>query len=435
MPNSPRDFRGWQSMVERKLREASRQGVQVTAYAVKKAVDEADKNLTATMDLTPAAPVELSWQTVLYRDAGTNFRPRVKVVVDFPEVAIASDGSPIEPGGYELWAREETQSRLVNTIAPNPGATAPGLSFPGQTTYAGVAVGEWARIATSSRPSITAGAFRLNSVWRFRVRSIGANTVKPGLWSAEHVITMVPDDTPPPQPKAPVVTAKLGTLTIKCPAGSVNGAWPGDVDFIRLAQGNSPAPVTEVHRFGRGGGSIVVTDVPYYEPTFFRLQAVDDSGNESPWSEQGVGIVVPLVDTTEMKARIDATTAAIEAARAQTEASGIELSSRLTEAEGALDGARGRLEAAEAAINEAIPASISEARAAAQAAAIEAAAADAQAKADAAEAAAIEAAAADATAKKEEAEANAAAEAARLAQEAADAAQAAAIAAAQEEIG
>src|SRR5919205_109541 len=278
MPNSPRDFRGWQSMVERKLREASRQGVQVTAYAVKKAVDEADKNLTATMDLTPAAPVELSWQTVLYRDAGTNFRPRVKVVVDFPEVAIASDGSPIEPGGYELWAREETQSRLVNTIAPNPGAT-----------------------------------------------------------------------------------AKLGTLTIKCPAGSVNGAWPGDVDFIRLAQGNSPAPVTEVHRFGRGGGRIVV----------------------------------PLVDTTEMKARIDATTAAIEAARAQTEASGIELSSRLTEAEGALDGARGRLEAAEAAINEAIPASISEARAAAQAAAIEAAAADAQAKADAAEAAAIEAAAAD----------------------------------------
>src|ERR671927_90120 len=306
MPNSPRDFRGWQSMVERKLREASRQGVQVTAYAVKKAVDEADKNLTATMDLTPAAPVELSWQTVLYRDAGTNFRPRVKVVVDFPEVAIASDGSPIEPGGYELWAREETQSRLVNTIAPNPGAT-----------------------------------------------------------------------------------AKLGTLTIKCPAGSVNGAWPGDVDFIRLAQGNSPAPVTEVHRFGRGGGSIVVTDVPYYEPTFFRLQAVDDSGNESPWSEQGVGIVVPLMDTTEMKARIDATTAAIEAARPQTEASGIELSSRLTEAEGALDGARGRLEAAEAAINEAIPASISEARAAAQAAAIEAAAADAQAKADAAEAAAI----------------------------------------------
>jgi hypothetical protein len=117
---------------------------------------------------------------------------------------------------------------------------------------------------------------------------------------------MLADTTPPPMPTAPNLLIQRGTITASWNGQSVSGAMPPDFKYAILAHGTASSPTFEIARFGRGGGFKVVADLDYYDPQFFRLAAVDESGNIGPWSEQAVGFTTPLVDRDIILSTIDA---------------------------------------------------------------------------------------------------------------------------------
>jgi hypothetical protein len=267
----------------------------------------ADLDLTPTR--TPAAPIELVHDTNLYLNGAGNYRARL--VLDFPDVTKATDGSDAVIIGYELWARDVTESDLALTTAAAPGIAAPGLSLPGLAdTPANRALEEkniavWALMGTVEDSAFRTDNFLPGTLWNFRVRALGQNML-PGAWSAEFTRRMDASTTPPPQPTAPKISAARGTLTVSWDGQSVAGAMPADFKYAILAHGPTSSPTAEVHRFGRTGGIWVIADIPYYTPQFVRVRAVDEAGNLGPWSEQAVGYTTPLVDADIILSSLDA---------------------------------------------------------------------------------------------------------------------------------
>lgn len=256
----------------------------------------------------PTFPIELVWQTALYLDV--QGRQRARFHLDFPDVTKATDGTDISIQRYELWGRDETPNILTLTTPAVPGLAQPGITLPGLVDTPWnldlTPETQWMSVSQNTESFFRTDGFLPGSTWRFRARAIGTNLVTPGDWSSEIIVTMAEDTTPPPQPTAPVVTAERGVLTVRWDGQSVNGPMPADFKYAVLAQGSASSPTTEITRFGRMGGFTVVADLDYYDPQFFRLQAVDESGNLGPWSEQGVGFTTPLVDTDVILSEIDA---------------------------------------------------------------------------------------------------------------------------------
>jgi hypothetical protein len=293
------------------MRQVERQGVQlrgipaIIQQSVEVIVDNAEKDKVRH----PAAPIELTYQTAVYLD--TNSRSRVRFLMDFPDVVFNTDGTPATIQQYELWAREETASalNLTSNSVPSqalPGATLPGLASTVSNEQIAAEEKPWVMRDTSVSSFFRTDGFIPGSVWRFRARAIGVSTVTPGEWSDELVVQMLADTTPPQQTTAPKVTASRGQLTVTWDGQGVSGAMPPDFKYAILAHGITSSPTFEIARFGRGGGFKVVTDLEYYDPQFFRLRAVDESGNMGPWSEQAVGFTTPLVDKDIILSTIDA---------------------------------------------------------------------------------------------------------------------------------
>lgn len=303
---TPRDEREWRSMVERSLREAKSGMRPLIAAAIDGIVvppgSEGDTR-------HPTAPIELTYQTALYLD--TIGRQRVRFILDFPDVTKATDGTDLVIQKYELWGKPVSAPLLLTTTDAVAGLAVPGLTMPAlAATPDNVAISEeplpWVLVATNTESFFRAENFLPGSLWDFRARAIGTTTTIPGEWSIVVTVQMLPDTTPPGQPTAPVLTVGRGTITATWDGQSVSGAMPADFKYCVLAHGTTSSPTFEIARFGRGGGFKVVADFPYYDPQFFRLQAVDESGNRSPWSEQAVGYTTPLVDTDIILSEIDA---------------------------------------------------------------------------------------------------------------------------------
>lgn len=294
-------------LINRQLREI-RQGMPVViGQAVEKAKSEII--IEAGQGKMPAAPVELLYQTALYLDPSSGAQ-LARVIVDFPDVAIDTSGDPLEVTGYELWGKDESANALAVTTSAAPGLAAPGVTVPGlAATAANKAIAEslatgWERLSTSAESAFSRNDFLPGSIWRFRVRAMAGRTE--GAWSAETVVSMEADSTPPPQPSEPVLTVARGTITVRWDGLSVLGAMPADFVHLEVAQGSSSSPEGVVARFYRGGGVFVASGFPYYTPQYFRFRAVDQSGNKSPWSAQGVGYTTPLVDTDIILSKLDA---------------------------------------------------------------------------------------------------------------------------------
>lgn len=304
MTSNPRDFRDWMKQVER-------QGVQLRGIpaiiqgSAEVIRDEIEKDLTRH----PAAPIELTYQTAFYLD--TSSRKRVRFLMDFPDVVFNTDGSPAAIQQYELWAKEETLSALEVTSSAVAGLALPGATLPSlASTESNEAIAAqekpWTMRDTNVASFFRTDGFIPGSVWRFRARAIGTTTVTPGEWSEEIVVQMLADTTPPPMPTGPSLLIQRGTITVSWDGQSVSGAMPADFKYAILAHGTSSSPTFEIARFGRGGGFKVVADLDYYDPQFFRIAAVDESGNMGPWSEQAVGFTTPLVDRDIILSTIDA---------------------------------------------------------------------------------------------------------------------------------
>jgi hypothetical protein len=305
----PRDEREWRALVERQLREV-RSGIRPL-------IDSAVTDLTEVIDGAveqgssrhPTAPIELTYQTALYLDS--EGRLRVRFMLDFPDVTKATDATDIEIAQYELWGKPVSAPLLLLTTDSVPGLAVPGLTMPGlAATPSNVEISEqvrpWQLLSTNTESFFRADGFLPNHLWHFRARAIGLNLVIPGNWSIELTVQMAEDETAPSQPTPPILTVERGTITATWDGQSVSGAMPADFKYCILAHGTDSSPTHEIARFGRGGGFKVVANFPYYDPQFFRLQAFDESGNASPWSEQAVGYTTPLVDKDIILSTIDA---------------------------------------------------------------------------------------------------------------------------------
>lgn len=304
-PQNPRDMRDWMQQVER----IGRQQRGIPAI-VSGAVQEVREEVEQDKVRHPAQPIELTYQTAVYIDPFTG-RKRVRFLLDFPDVIFNTDGTTASIQQYELWGRDETVNKLHTTANAVPGQAAPGATLPGLASTASnesIAAEEkpYALMGTNLESFFRVDDFAPNSVWRFRARAIGVTTATPGEWSEEVLVQMVADQTPPPQTTAPQLLVSRGTITVMWDGMSVLGAMPADFKYAVLAHGEASSPTQEIARFGRGGGSKIVADLEYYDPQFFRLAAVDESGNMGPWSEQAVGYTTPLVDKDIILSTIDA---------------------------------------------------------------------------------------------------------------------------------
>jgi hypothetical protein len=298
-------MREWMRAQERQ-NVANRGIPQIVAAAVGAVTDQISKDAA----LHPTAPIELVSQTAFYLD--TTGRRRVRFLLDFPDVTKATTGEDLVISSYELWGRDVTQSALEVTTSSVAGVAAPGLTLPGlAATPANVAaetsdVKPWQLLQSVPGSAFRVENFLPGTVWEFKARAIGASTTVPGEFSVVVQVQMLADTTPPAQPTAPAVVADRGVLTVSWDGQSVLGPMPADFKYAVLAHGTASSPTMEIARFGRTGGFKIVADIGYYDPQFFRVQAVDESGNRSPWSEQAVGYTTPLVDADIILSTIDA---------------------------------------------------------------------------------------------------------------------------------
>lgn len=305
---TPRDEREWRSAVERGIREA-RSGIRpivdsVVSGAVGGIVDQIDQ----TNNRQPAAPIELTYQTALYINSEGYYRCRF--MLDFPDVIHATDATDIEIDQYELWGRPISAPLLALTTDAVPGLAAPGATLPGlAATPANKALAAvqlpWQLMSTNTDSSFRTDGYSPESLWEFEARAIGKYTTVPGVFSIVIQVQMLADSTPPSQPSPPVLSVFRGTITAAWDGMAVTGAMPADFKYCILAHGTDSSPTHEIARFGRGGGFKVVANLPYYDPQFFRLKAVDEAGNESPWSEEAVAYTTPLVDKDIILSTID----------------------------------------------------------------------------------------------------------------------------------
>lgn len=297
---SPREFRDW-------MRKVERQGVQLRSIPsmISQSADVIREEVEQANNRQPAAPIELTYQTALYTD--TSDRWRARFIMDFPDVVKATDATDISVSGYELWGHEISQTLQESATAAVPGIALPLWTYPGMA-YDDVVpvIPPMLLQATSTTSGFRVDGFRPGSTWKFKARAIGAHSTVPGVFSDEVTVTMVRDTVAPQQPTAPVLAVQRGTITVTWDGQSVLGDMPADFRYAILAHGDTSSPTKEVARFGRGGGFHVVADIDYYDPQFFRIRAVDESGNLSPWSAQAVGFTTPLVDADVILSTIDA---------------------------------------------------------------------------------------------------------------------------------
>lgn len=264
---SPRDFPSWMRMVERRLNELTSAGRGPLLTYIESGGGGGGG--TGTVDRrTPAAPTGVTYQPAIYHSRIGE--PLSQVTVRLNPVTKATDGTDLEVDYYELWGR------------PWDGTgTAPAYLL----------------AATSRSEDFVAKPFEAGTVWQFRVRAVGLTTVNVGAWSTEQFVTMQADIQPPPRPSSPTVTSVAGVLRVEWdglnPAG---GRMPADFAYVEIAAGTVSSPDAITGRRMRGAGVEVFTNAVYGQTWYFRLRAVDTSGNISPWSGNGSATVTPLVD-------------------------------------------------------------------------------------------------------------------------------------------
>lgn len=219
----------------------------------------------------PAAPVVTVTSAAVVTGSGVI---RAVVQIAWDPVEQYTDGSDIlEPlTGYEV-------------------QTAPG-------------VGSAWRLVTSTPDtvhSLTLEDLQPGVQWSYRVRAIDSDG-RVGDWSDVETITTATDDTPPATPSAATVTSRMGVATATWDGkNSGGGAMDADLDYAEIhkstVSGFSPVkgdPNTLVARLSGAGYGLAA--LPYATTYYFRIIAVDTSGNVSVPSEQTSSVVTPLVN-------------------------------------------------------------------------------------------------------------------------------------------
>ncbi|MEU1883440.1 fibronectin type III domain-containing protein [Streptosporangium sp. NPDC020072] len=232
-------------------------------------------------DREPAAPTGLLVSPTAYLDE--EGYAHGQITVSWDPVSADVNGTALSVDGYEL-------------VGISPPAT-----------------GAVRVLATTSSAAVTYSPLEPKSRWQFGVRAVNGSTRGQITASAEIVI---PDDqTPPPDPSAPVVDSRLGVVRVTW--DGLTGSGTGmPRDFARvLVMMRDPLDSGDLGRAVEWldrAGTAVVAGLPYNTDREFWLVALDRSGNPSGESAHVVAATRPLVDTDVIGQVIDGATAIID---------------------------------------------------------------------------------------------------------------------------
>src|SRR5690349_14178032 len=119
--DAPRNLNDFVRDTQRRLSQLER-----IPYQLVGPVQDAVDAIVEKIEYTPAAPVELSYESGTYRNP--NEPVKVRISVDFPDVTKSTDGKDIIVDQYELWGYDSTPGILERTSNAIPGQMVPGVT-------------------------------------------------------------------------------------------------------------------------------------------------------------------------------------------------------------------------------------------------------------------------------------------------------------------
>jgi len=220
---------------------------------------------------TPVAPQALTVDSTAYIELGS---PRAQVTMGWTVVDTATDGGAIEVNGYQV------EYRLNGGSAP------------------------WALLTETPSNSLSFPGLPIGTAYQFRVRARSSSGVL-GQYSTVVPHTTATEDQAPPAPSKPVLSSKLGTVTIQWDGkNETGGVMPADFAFVRVWRlgtiGAEQVGTIRGGSRGQGGGLIVLSGLPVQTQTFW-FTATDTSSNESEQSEQSE-IMVQRISGPDLEA-------------------------------------------------------------------------------------------------------------------------------------
>lgn len=143
----------------------------------------------------------------------------------------------------------------------------------------------WYSAGTTDKTQLGFGGLDCGTRIEVRVRAVPTYSDKLGEWSEVFVATVESDTTPCSVPSKPIVSSKLGVVTIHWDGKTSTGAqMEPDFDHIEVGKGATAAGMQVISATQAGQGDYVITGLSIGSQHSYALRSVDHAGNRSAWS-------------------------------------------------------------------------------------------------------------------------------------------------------
>lgn len=160
----------------------------------------------------------------------------------------------------------------------------------------------WHSAGTTDKLQLGFGGLDCGTQIEVRVRAVPTYSDKLGEWSNVFVATVESDVTPCSVPSKPVLSSKLGVVTVHWDGRTASGAsMESDFDHIEVGEGVNAAGMTVISATQSGQGDYLVTGLAAGSRHSYALRSVDHAGNRSDWSAVATVTVASAVSPDEVK--------------------------------------------------------------------------------------------------------------------------------------
>ena len=182
----------------------------------------------------------------------------------------------------------------------------------------------WHSAGTTDKTQLGFGGLDCGTRIEVRVRAVPTYSDKLGEWSEVFVATVESDTTPCSVPSKPIVSSKLGVVTIHWDGKTSTGAqMEPDFDHIEVGKGATAAGMQVISTTQAGQGDYVITGLSIGSQHSYALRSVDHAGNKSGWSSiASVTVASAVPQETLDSINQDIAKAEAEAKAAKTTADG-----------------------------------------------------------------------------------------------------------------
>jgi hypothetical protein len=290
---------------------------------------------TPTGDITPVTPVyvfpvarEWAQDGSIWVDSSSNktyYWDGLRWTEYTPSTQVEADGDP--PAPPTSLSVSSTATLVGATYTPRAEVTlswtAPTQTAAGEelTDLAGYKI-RWRRGSSEDWRSVSVFdstissytfaedvSFQQNTAYSFQLYAFDSGLQDSTAATASHTTAKSAGDHSIYKPTLPVVTSRLGTITVtwdgKLDTGSGEITAPSSIVSLNIymstSSGFTPSETNlykKVRVFGSDGGFDVITDLTYNTTYYFIISVSDTAGVESPYSSPQVAAQIsPLVDT------------------------------------------------------------------------------------------------------------------------------------------